>query len=226
MTEPMTPPPSTPSIPVAPAVSRRRTILIVGVSVVVVLIAVLGTSVAVSSAVFASRSDSGLIRSLSSILPIPAAKVGSRTILYREFLKARDTLKVFIASDAAKEQGLNVPFDEALEKNAYDKLIREAAVEEMAAEKGIEVTEEELRAFFTDVLAAASSTTPDVGVYLLENFGWNEEDFRQNVLKPSLLEQRVGSKLAEEAEGDMTAFAAWLEERLAKPDVIRHLRFE
>ena len=39
---------------------------------------------------------------------------------------------------------------------------------------------------------AASTTTPDVGVYLLKNFGWDEENFRQEVLKPALLEQHVG----------------------------------
>ncbi|MFH1078177.1 MAG: SurA N-terminal domain-containing protein [Patescibacteria group bacterium] len=226
MNEPMTPPSPTPSTSAAPSVSRRKTMIIVGVAVAVVLIAVLGLGVAVSSAVFASRSDSGLIRGLSSILPIPAAKVGSRTVLYRDFLKTCDTVKAFIASDAAKEQGLNVPFDATLEKNAFEKLIRQAAIEEFAAETGIEVTDAELRAFFTDVVAAASSTTPDVGVYLLENFGWNEEDFRQNVLKPALLEQRVGTKLTEEAEGDTMAFTAWLEERLAKPDVVRYVRFE
>ncbi|MBU1348956.1 SurA N-terminal domain-containing protein [Patescibacteria group bacterium] len=229
MTPPQTAPTPAPASDtnVAPTpASRRKTIIISIIAGVTALIVLLAVGIGITYAVFVSRSESGWVRTVASALPIPAAKVGSRDILYRDFLKTRDTVKVFIASEAAKDQGLDVPFDVALETNVLEKLIRQAAVEEQAAEKGIEVTDSELRAFFSDVVAAASSTTPDVGVYLLENFGWNEEDFRQNVLKPALLEQRVGTALAEQTQGDTTAFAAWLEERLSRSDVVRYLRFE
>ncbi|MCI0479619.1 SurA N-terminal domain-containing protein [Candidatus Uhrbacteria bacterium] len=205
--------------------ARRKTVLAAVLVGVVLLVALLAAAVAMAYGTFISRSDSPFIRGTASALRLPAAKVGSRTVLYGDFARSRDTVKVFIASEAAKEQGLAVAFDAELEKNVLEKLIRQAAVEEYAEEKGIAVTDGELRAFFADVVAAASSTTPDVGVYLLENFGWNEEDFRQNVLKPALLEQRVGEAMAEGSQGDSMAFTAWIEERLARPDVVRYVRF-
>ncbi|MEK7655865.1 MAG: hypothetical protein AAB386_04265, partial [Patescibacteria group bacterium] len=60
---------------------------------------------------------------------------------------------------------------------------------------------------------------------LLKNFGWDEENFRQEVLKPALLEQHVGAALAQEKQGDLNALQTYMTERLAKPDVVRYLRF-
>lgn len=203
---------------------KRIPILPTVITLLVVLILV-GLSAGTAWAIFVKKSGHPIVRGLSNALPIPAAKLGDRTIYYRDYVKSRDTLRVFLASPAAKEQNLSLTLDAALESNVLEKLIHEAALEELAANRNISVGDEELRAFFADVIASASSTTPDVGLYLLQNFGWNEEDFRQNVLKPALLEQKLGVELANASEGDPNALAIYLEERLQRKDVVRYLRF-
>jgi hypothetical protein len=192
---------------------------------VVVFLVLLGATVGMGWEIFVKRSDGKIVRFVSSAVPIPAGRMGSRTVLYRDFLKARDTLKVFLASPAAKEQGMEVPFDINLERNVLEKLLVQEALEELAEERKIAVSEEELRKYFTEVLAATSSTTPDVGVYLLENFGWNEEDFRQQVLRPSLLEQKLGQELATSQPNDPDALNRLVAARMEKGDVVRYVRF-
>ncbi|MBU1032923.1 MAG: SurA N-terminal domain-containing protein [Patescibacteria group bacterium] len=201
----------------------KKWFYILGVLLVVLIL--VGVAASFSWAVFVKRSDSQVVRSISNILPVPAAKLGDESILYSEFLKTRDTLAIFLESEAANEQQLAEEMNVDLEKNVLEKLLNEAALDELAEEKGIEVSEEDLRSFFADVVTAASTTTPDVGLYLLESFGWSEEDFRQNVLRPAILEQQLSIALAGESQGDPNALGAYLIERLERNDVVRYLRF-
>lgn len=215
-------PPQSAAVP--PKGKPRRMVMTIVVAAVVVVLA-LGSVVGFTYAVYVARSENPVVRAIAGVLPIPAAKVGNRTILYRDYLTTYDTVKTFVNSKAAKDQNLNVPINADLAKSTLEKLIYQAALSELAEQKKVTVSDTELRAFFTDVVSAASSTTPDVGVYLLENFGWNEEDFRQNVLQPALLEQKLGTELMNENNGDANALTDYMTKRLAEPDVVRYLRF-
>ncbi len=204
---------------------KKSSRLVWWIVAIVVILALLGSAVAGGWALFIKHSDGRLIRNVANTLPIPAASLGSHRILYRDFLHTRDTLKTFLASPAAKAQNLSAPFDQSMEKNILEKLLSQAALEELAQQKKITVSDEQLRSAFADVVSAASSTTPDVGVYLLQNFGWNEEDFRQQVLRPALLEQQLGAEMAKEKAGDENALNIYLEQRLKEKDVVRYLKF-
>ncbi|MBU0540105.1 SurA N-terminal domain-containing protein [Patescibacteria group bacterium] len=204
---------------------KRVPLLVLIIAGVLCLLVLASAGAAFTWEVYVKHSEGVFIRKTAEILPITAAKVGSKKVLFRDFLKSKDTLRTFLNSPAAKEQNIGVPWDATLEKNVLEKLVSQAALEELAEQKDVTVSDEELRAFFADVISAVSSTTPDVGVYLLENYGWNEEDFRQNVLKPSLLEQRLATKMAEENNGDESALATYMEKRLQEKDVVRYLKF-
>lgn len=219
----MTPPPTAPLSDATP--TKKRSPFLIPAIVVLIILVFLGSTATVAWAVSVKHDESAVIRKLADVLPIPAAKLGSRTILYRDFLHSRDTLRTFLASPAAKEQQLQVPMDASLEKNVLEKMLAQAALEELATKKNVTVTDEELRQYFSEVVSAASSTTPDVGVYLLQNFGWNEEDFRQQVLRPALLEQRLTMALAQEKPDDQNALGAYMENRLKEKDVVRYLRY-
>jgi hypothetical protein len=202
---------------------KKKFFIILGVLIAALL--VLGGIAAIGSAVFVARSDHAVIRQISGRLPIPAARLGQKTILYRDFLAERDTVKFFLNSEAAKEQGVDTAFDVSTEKNLLEKMLQDAALEELAEQKNITVTEEELRSFFAEVVLTAASTTADIGSYLLKNFGWSEEDFRQQVLRLDILGQRLAAELAKDKPDDPNALAAYLSERLQREDVVRYLRF-
>lgn len=171
-------------------------------------------------------SDSGFTRVVAKTFNLPAARVGSVSVSYDDFLLTRDAVWRFLNSDAGKALGGDVPPAKEVDKNILEQLIRQAMVKEIAAERDLSVLDDDVRAVFADVVAAAaSSTTPDVAQYLWENYGWNEEDFRVKVLRPALLEQKVAVTMAQEAEGDQMALEYALMARREEPDVIVYLHF-
>lgn len=203
---------------------RRRWLVVGGVAAVVV-VACLGLTVGIGHAIYYKHSDSPSIRWLSRVLPIPAARVGRTSVLYRDYLKQHDALKHFLASPAAKAQQLNLALNADLEKNILEKLVAQQVLEQAASDRRVTVTDDDVRQSFTQVVAMASSTTPDVGVYLWDNFGWNEEDFRQSVVRPALLEEKLTKIMSNENQGDPGVLSAYMDKQLASKEVVRYLRF-
>lgn len=208
-----------------PPIETRKSLVKWIIVPLLVLLLIMAGGVGTVWAIFVRHSDQTVVRRVADFVPVPAAKLGGKTIFYRDFLHARDTLRTFLASPAAKEQQLEMPLDQTLEKNVLEKLLMQAALEELAEQKNVQISQEELHQSFSQVIAAASSTTPDIGLYLMQNFGWNEEDFRQQVLRPALLEQKLSELLTQEAQGDPNALGLHLEKRLQEKDVVRYLRF-
>lgn len=205
-------------------ISKKALGLLVGL--VVLLLVVAGSGIVVYQIYFKAV-DSGATRWVARTLNLPAARVGKRTVSYRSYTDTLDAVKKFIASDAGKSVGSNMPPESALKQNIMDRLVRQDMVQELADEKNITVSDDDVRKVFADVVrSAASSSIPDVAQYLYQNYGWNEEQFRQNVLRPALLEQKVSVEMSKEKEGDTNALEAYLTERLAKPDVIIYIRLK
>ncbi len=191
---------------------------------ILIVVALGGAATGVAWAMYVNHSEGPVVRSVAGALPIPAGKVGEHTILYRDYLDAVDTMRVFLASDAAKEQGIDLTVDEELLENVYERLLNEAALEDVANEQGVTVTDAELLTFFSEVHAVASSTTSDIGTYLLETYGWNEEEFREKILRPALLEQKFAVQLSESG-GTGDEIVTYVAARMARDDVKRYMRF-
>jgi SurA-like protein len=175
-------------------------------------------------AVYIQRSDVRIVRSVASAFP--AARIGSRTVSYGDFLRSRDTLRIYLASEAAQESGLAQDMNPDVEKNALERLVREKALEEMAAEKNVVVPDEDVRASFAQLVLTTSSTIPNVAEYLEKTFHWTEEDFREHVMRPAILEERLAATLTSSTAEQPNVMDAYLRERLAKPDVKYYLKIE
>jgi hypothetical protein len=176
--------------------------------------------------VYYKMNDSAPTRLVAKVFNLPAAKVGQSNISYSEFLSVRDAIKKFTNSDAGKEVQAALPPDKELSQNILERLIRQELTKQLAGQKNIAITDDEISTIFKDVVkVAASSTTPDVSQYLMNNYGWNENDFREKVLRPALLEQKLGAAMAQEKQGDQTAMETELVALRAKPDVVVYLKF-
>lgn len=198
----------------------------IAVAALFVVITAVGTAAGTAWAMYVKHSDSMTVRRIASAFSIPAARVGDRTVSYLDYLSAKETMRIFLASEAAAQQGISIPFDQELEKNIFEKLINEAALFDVAEARGIDVADSELRAFYADVVQAASGTTSDIGQYLLDTYGWDEETFRQRVLRVALTEEKLTASFAGDgASVDPAAVATAIRERLDRDDVKRYLRF-
>lgn len=223
-------PASAPAATPAPSRTNSRLRLVVGIFAAFAIL--VGFTSWLLYAVYMQRSENSVVRVFAPILP--AAKVGSHTIPYSEFLDTRDTLRVYLVSQPAKDSGLAQSLTAELEKNAFDRLIREQIVNDIAAERNVSISDEEVRAQFAELVLQTSSTIPNVAQYLDETFKWTEEEFRARVIRPSLMESRLAASLAgatgtEATPEQLDQGFALLEQEVTKretsPDVKTYLRF-
>lgn len=198
----------------------RRGLIALGA---VALIAIAGSWLAYS--VYIARSDQSIVRRVGAFLPV--ARVGSRVITYGEFVHARDALKAYVAS-AAIAQGVSPqPLTPDIEEGAYKRLLREAVVAEVSAEKGIAISDDDVNAAYNGLLTMTSSTPDALAQFIKKTFNWSEAEFRAEMLRPQLFEERVSTTLTDSTstrDRDV-AVTAYVDTRLAKPDVKEYLHF-
>ncbi len=176
--------------------------------------------------VYYKQDDSTPTRVVAKVFNLPVAKVGQTAISYGEFLSVRDAIKKFTASDAGKQVQAVLPSDKELNQNILERLIRQELIKKLADQQKVSITNEDINSIFQDVVkVAASSTTPDVSQYLLTNYGWNENDFREQVLRPALLEQKLAVTMAQGDQTNQTAMDDELAAMRAKPDVVVYLKY-
>lgn len=188
----------------------------------IILLTIAGAVLAKS--VYLDRSDAKLTRVFGSWLT--AAKVDGEKISYGDVLRTRDTLKTYLQSDAAKAQGFAQELTPDLEKKAtVERLIRDRIVEKLARDKKVELQAADVQAEYEKMIMAASTTMPNVGEFLAKSFGWNEEDFRQNVVRPALLENRVAMTYGTTTEEQITKFQMDVQERMKADNVKIYLKY-
>lgn len=188
-----------------------------------VVLVVFGSSGALLFGTYVRHSEGAVIRAAGSWLP--AAKVGSRTINYGEYLDHVDAAAKFMAIQGPAE-GLSGAMTDAERAGALDRAIRIHAVQEMANEKNIVVTPIDLdRAIDQTLMQAGTSTTiGEFREYLDKVYGWNEDEFKRFILGPALLEE--GVKRAFVRDGKTEAdFTAELDRRMEEPYAKRYLKF-
>lgn len=168
--------------------------------------------------------DSPLIRNVVGAVPISAAKLGKRTMSYREYLSGADSFRTFLASDEAKQQGLSRDIAADDLKQVVERRLRELAVEEVAEARGMTVAQDEIDAAMKNFYADDRSKA-EFEAYLQTNYQWTLDDFLTHVVRPAIFTQKLSGAFAADHGGDPNAFEDYLTERLARPDVVRYLRW-
>jgi hypothetical protein len=197
-----------------------RTLLMIAAAAVIVLVACVG--IAASGYVYHVESPP-----LASLIGwLPAARVGSHTVTYAQYLEHVQAQRTFIQGPAARDQGAPPTFDDAQRSAALERAIRIAAVEDLADKAGIQVTSLDVeRAYLGLVDRAGTSTTPqEIQEFLRDQFGMDETEFKQLVVRPALLEDTL-RQAASAGSSDPNAFDKQLQDRLNQPDVVRYVKF-
>jgi len=206
-------------MPVQPKLNPR-TLLMIAAGVVIVLVA--GVGIAASGYVYHVEQPP-----LSSMIGwLPAARVGSQTVTYAEYLKHVEAQRTFVEGPAAQAQGTTSTFGDPERSAALERAIRIAAIDDMADKAGLQVTPLDVdRAYLGLVDRAGTSTSPqEIKDFLHDQFGMDEASFKQMVVRPALIEDTLRQERAQ-ATGVDTTFDTELEARLQQPDVIRYVKF-
>lgn len=197
-------------------------------AIVVAIIAVLGLASVGGAAygVYRGHSETPFARAVASILRLPAAKVGKRSVPYTDYLAHLDALRTYLSGPDAMAQGLSREITAQDRSDSLDHAIRAAVVEEMAGERGLVFTQLDVERAYDGLVAnnAASATRAEIENVLRDQLGWNEATFKQYVVRPALIEDTLRRKRFDETQ-DVQAFDNELSERLQRGDVVRYLTF-
>ena len=139
------------------------------------------------------------------VVPYPIAVVDYKLLSFSNFLKDVDTLTHFYGKQQELSNGqLVVPSQEEIKKNVLDKVIREKLVEKIAKRYNVSVNQEEIDQELDKIIDQAGSEE-EVSKTLQEFYGWDEEKFKDKVLRPFLFEQKVQMAISMDEELNITA---------------------
>lgn len=202
--------------------TRNRLITMIAVSAVV--FCALLTSVVYAWGVYRSHWEGPLVTRVADTLPIPAARVGNRTVLLRDYFDSLRSVETYLASPEAVSQQLQRPMNNEDRKSALERLIQESALSELAASRSVTVTEEQEQAVLAELDVTATSTE-SFQEFIQTNYGWSMDDFKTHIVRPLVLTRVLGASFAADHSGDVNALSTYLTERVARPDVVRYVAF-
>lgn len=145
-------------------------------------------------ALYKFKSSSDFLYQVTKVVPFPLARIGSDFVSYESYLFEikhythyyGTQQSVDFGSDSGKEQLAE------FKKRAYQKVINDAYVKEIAAEKGITVSDQEVENEITTYRNQnrLGSSNEEFEAVLRDYWDWSMNDFK-STLKQQLLNQKV-----------------------------------
>jgi len=148
------------------------------------------------------RNENRLILATASIIPYPVAISDAGTITVGKLYDELKSSKKFYESQDFSQVGLRVDFStedgqkrlSIKEKNILNKLIDDSIIEAQAKNRGIKITKE-----IVDQEVDRKLKEYGTGDYLKENleklYGWDLDDFKENIVKPDLYREKLFAEL-------------------------------
>ncbi len=138
--------------------------------------------------------DNFFVCGAARVFPYPVARVNRDFVLTTEYQKDVDVLVSFYKFEA-EEGGLPVPGREEIGSSVLSRLIRNKIMEKMARDFDIKITNDELNTRFLEMTAKMGSPE-EVEEILDKMYGWSEREFRKNIVRNILLQEKIKEKLA------------------------------
>ncbi len=131
-------------------------------------------------------------------LPYPIALVNNTPIRYAEYLNDIDAVKQFFAKqkEQAGGQPVNEPTVDELHKGVLDRLIQTELLRQEAVRFNVSVSAKEIDDEYTKV---SSSQNGDPAAQIKDLYGWSVPQFKEKVMMPYLLQDKLSAALASDA---------------------------
>ena len=193
---------------------------------VLVLLGVGAVTVAFAFGITRHQWDGPATRQFARITGFPAARLASTKIPYTDYLQLMDAQKILLATEVAKQQGLNAVPEADRRKGAVETLLKNQAVEVIAEQEKVVVTPLDVDRFFDQLtgLASTSTTTTvqSVDEYLRDNFGWTQTEYKKYVVRPGMLREIIDQKRKQ--NNSTNAIDTEIGQRVLQSDVKRYLQ--
>jgi parvulin-like peptidyl-prolyl isomerase len=165
--------------------------------IIVVLIVLIGGYVFVNYSVN-NLSDNPTVVQAAEIMQLPLATVNGEKVLYSKYSKDKKALQKFYDSNP---KGVRAPQnDKTIRKQVASRLIANKILEQVADERGITVDQKQLDKAKNQMLTKYKNKEK-LKQQIKDKYGWNLDQYVENVIKPSVLQKQVKQDyLAEQGE--------------------------
>lgn len=134
---------------------------------------------------------------LSRVVPYPAVLVDWEVIRYSAYLENLKSLKQYWAAEQANNNVfLGIPGEAEIRERLVETLIEQKITQIWARKHGLGVSAEEAQQEW-DRAQKRDGVTSEVTRFLSDAYGWSEKKFKERVLVPFLLQQKVKTALPE-----------------------------
>lgn len=155
-------------------------------------------------------------RVILKAVPYPAAVVNGNFVSLAEYEADAQTLHRFYGK-MATEQGTAAPTDSEIKKMVMERLVQNEVLKEEAAKYGVSVTPAEIDEEYSKLEAQPDQADAqrDIAAEISDLYGWTVDQFKEKVIQPYLLQQKLAEALAKD-EALIKAAEARAEEVAAK----------
>jgi parvulin-like peptidyl-prolyl isomerase len=137
-----------------------------------------------------------VVTKITRVAPYPAAFVNWHPIRFSDYADDMVTLQNFYNSQG-ESLGVGVPDPTELKKGVMDRLINNELSFQLAARYNIKVSADDLEAEMQKIIAQDESKEK-VEETLKQQYGWGIEEFKEKVLKPFLVQQKLQEAISKD----------------------------
>jgi parvulin-like peptidyl-prolyl isomerase len=135
---------------------------------------------------------------LTHNLPLPAAMVNGNAITYSSYEDDVATVKRYFAKqqEAGGAGAAQAPTDTDLRKGVLDRLVQMEILKEEAARRNITVSQKDIDDEYANFQKSGGGEDPSVKI--LDMYGWTLNQFKEKVMRPYLLQQKLAEALSKD----------------------------
>ena len=190
-----------------PETAQRRVLKNLGLGILLGLVLVAVVAVGVLTYGGYKKGWGGASTAVMRALSLPAASVDGQAIKVSDYLDDLASAKRFFAKSAANDPQAAVPSELDLRSGVLDRLIENVVLEEQTKAFKVTVTKEDLDKEFETLVAQMPGEDP--AAQIMDLYGWTVDQFKEKVMRPYLLSQRLAEAYASDpsitAESEVTA---------------------
>jgi hypothetical protein len=138
---------------------------------------------------------------LTKALPYPAALVNNNLIRYSDFTDDLQTLNRFYSKLSERDpSGPAAPSDAEVRKTVMDRLIQNEVLKELAVKYNLTVTDKDIDDEFSKLASQPTADNKSISDEIMDLYGWTVPQFKEKVLRPYLLQQKLAEVLQKDEE--------------------------
>ena len=164
--------------------------------------------------IYGANSTNFIFSSMSRVIPYPAMIVNWEPVSYYEYSESINTIKRF---DKLQEE---LSFNESeVSKNVATRLVTNKILEQIAREQDVKVFDYEIEKEFQSAVNSGEDEK-EIEKNIKELFGWNIEEYKENVVRPFVLEKKLSEAIYDGDPDAPQKFAGYLQEEIANAKII------